>query len=798
MLWIRVHVGASGLKGVGTESMKKTFGHLLLVSLLIGTTFSALKLPVGYGTSQLSINNAIQKGLAYLSRYQSSNGEWGSGDDPVASTAMAVLAFENAPNSHYGWNKTDPYSGTVQKGLNWLFSQGENVSLSNWPTTCAGDPDVSGTGIGVAWYGDGQPVYETPMVLMAVVASNSPTNVTIPGPLGIRTYHALVQDIVDWIAWAQNSNATVLRDAHDSQFEGGWRYQPQEGDSDNSVSQWPVLGLMAANLSGIKAPSWVQTELLKWTAEMQTLNSSSTYGASAYGAFDYQPGRGLDTPADTAAGILELTYCGANDTDPRIIAAEGYLNKDWSPNGVCPNGDDYGWNWNIGCLYDMYAVMKACRLTTPTPIQFIANYSGKNGVEWYNGTAQYADSLVANQSADGHWNNWVNWAEDINNDLGTAWGTLILEYVPVVVKYTLTVQVMNAYSEGPVSGAVVIAVGQKNRNGTTDVNGMVVFNKTLAGSYNVSASRPGYASAWKIVSLTNNTEITIKLTPLTYTLTVTVVDAVSMHPLAGAAVLATGPATFPGNTGSNGEIIFNSVQGGNYQVNASMKGYFQSALQNVSVTNNTAFTISLQPIPPTFEVNFTEMGLPYGTNWMVTLDGVMQSSATSVISFSNISSGIYQYSVGTLVLGGVGVRYIASPTAGSMSIPAQTTQSITFKTQYYLTMKTNVGATSPGSGWFDANSEVTISATAPLANAAECYLWCGWIGKGAGSCTGKSNPAIVTMDGPVSETATWSTIPIFLGVLMGLSILASIVFLMIITAFDRRRRKRGRTFTTHR
>jgi hypothetical protein len=106
---------------------------------------------------------------------------------------------------------------------------------------------------------------------------------------------------------------------------------------------------MAAQLWGINAPDWVKSELMKWTATMQDL--SGNYSKSTYGAFDYQLGRGLDTPADTAAGILELTYCGVNKTDPRIIAAEGYLNRNWNPNGTCPNGDDLGWNWNMGDLY---------------------------------------------------------------------------------------------------------------------------------------------------------------------------------------------------------------------------------------------------------------------------------------------------------------------------------------------------------------------------------------------------------------------------------------------------------------
>jgi hypothetical protein len=489
--------------------MKKAIGILVLVLFFIGTILSHVSMPTVSAASQVDINNAITQGLAYLNSTQASNGEWSSSDYPVASTAMAVLAFENAPNSHYGWNATDPYNTTVQNGLNWLFSQASTVAISS--SNSAGNPDTSGDGIGIGWYGDGEPVYETPMVLMAIIASNAPTNVTTTGPTNVtgRTYHDVARDIVDWIAWAQNSVAA------DGQYEGGWRYQPQEGDSDNSVSQWPVIGLMAAQLWGINAPAWVQSELLKWTNTTQSLTGNYSTN-SYYGAFDYQLGSGLYTPAETAAGILELTYCGVNDTDSRIVAAEGYLNRDWNPNGYSPWG--FGFNWNIGDLYDMYAVMKACRLTTPTPTQFVANYNGTLGVEWYNGTSEYADALVTNQGADGHWNNWVSVddADDVSNALGTAWGTLILEFVPVKVTYTLTVIVVDAVTTAPIAGAAVSISGPQSLLGTTNGSGDAVFATLQAGTYLVNASATGYIpSATATVSVISNTVFTIALQSLT-------------------------------------------------------------------------------------------------------------------------------------------------------------------------------------------------------------------------------------------------------------------------------------------
>jgi len=78
-----------------------------------------------------------------------------------------------------------------------------------------------------------------------------------------------------------------------------------------------------------------------------------------------------------------------------------------------------------------------------------------------------------------------------------------------------------------------------------------------------------------------------------------------------------------------------------------------------------------------------------------------------------------------------------------------------YKTQYYLTMSTNLGTVNPGSGWHDASSTVQIGASAPSVVDGEQCVWLGWTGTGSGSYIGMDNPASITMDGPITETAAW-------------------------------------------
>jgi len=79
-----------------------------------------------------------------------------------------------------------------------------------------------------------------------------------------------------------------------------------------------------------------------------------------------------------------------------------------------------------------------------------------------------------------------------------------------------------------------------------------------------------------------------------------------------------------------------------------------------------------------------------------------------------------------------------------------------WETQYYLTISTDSGTVTPASGWYDAGSSVQISASVPSDIVdGERYVWLGWTGTGSGSYSGTDKPATITMNGPVTETATW-------------------------------------------
>jgi hypothetical protein len=75
--------------------------------------------------------------------------------------------------------------------------------------------------------------------------------------------------------------------------------------------------------------------------------------------------------------------------------------------------------------------------------------------------------------------------------------------------------------------------------------------------------------------------------------------------------------------------------------------------------------------------------------------------------------------------------------------------------QYQLTTSTNYGTVTPISGLNAEGSSVTITATPPTTVQGERYFFLGWVGSGTGNYTGNNNPATVTMNSAITETASW-------------------------------------------
>src|SRR5437762_10864748 len=138
-----------------------------------------------------------------------------------------------------------------------------------------------------------------------------------------------------------------------------------------------------------------------------------------------------------------------------------------------------------------------------------------------------------------------------------------------------------------------------------------------------------------------------------------------------------------------------------------------------------------------------------------TVDG---TTYTATQTFSWESGSSHTIATPSPQSGGTGVQYVWSKWSDHGAIShtvaptANTTYTATFKTQYFLTMSHGTGGTvSPRSGWKNAGTAVSISATANTG-----FSFSNWTGSGTGSYSGPDNPASITMGGPITETATFT------------------------------------------
>ncbi len=99
----------------------------------------------------------------------------------------------------------------------------------------------------------------------------------------------------------------------------------------------------------------------------------------------------------------------------------------------------------------------------------------------------------------------------------------------------------------------------------------------------------------------------------------------------------------------------------------------------------------------------------------------------------------------------------ANPATEGVAMNGPITETASWTLQYQLTMAANFGTTVPavGNGWYDAGTIVSISANAPSPGTGEQFISVSWIGAGIGGYSGSNNPASITMDGPITETASW-------------------------------------------
>ena len=139
---------------------------------------------------------------------------------------------------------------------------------------------------------------------------------------------------------------------------------------------------------------------------------------------------------------------------------------------------------------------------------------------------------------------------------------------------------------------------------------------------------------------------------------------------------------------------------------------------------------------------------------------------TAAQTFSWAPGSSHTIATTSLQSGGTGIQYVWKSWSDNGAIShtvaptTNKTYTATFTTQYYLTMITGTGGTvSPASGWKNSGTPISISAT-PTNNTLVSYNFNGWSGTGTESYSGTNNPASITMNSPITETASFTQNPV--------------------------------------
>jgi hypothetical protein len=242
----------------------------------------------------VEVNVAVDEGLWFLHKQQSSSGDWSSyGGQQTSAISSSLQAFVINGHRPLGDPSADPYVVTVRRGFDALFARLRPVSIGMQPY---GDPDSNGNGIGIEVV-DGFPPYQGGMVMDAIAASGAPDRIVTTGPGGVvgRTYRDIVQDMIDMYAWGQYDGGL-----------GGWRYNWQDFP-DNSACQWGAIGFLGARHGfGLDTPAWVKDQNALW------INYSGYYGYTGAGSGDattpwWSSSRGLECRRQTNDGLWPKT-----------------------------------------------------------------------------------------------------------------------------------------------------------------------------------------------------------------------------------------------------------------------------------------------------------------------------------------------------------------------------------------------------------------------------------------------------------------------------------------------------------
>jgi hypothetical protein len=259
-----------------------------------------------YGGNALT-EGAVGKGLEWLAKQQRPEGTWslvgpyteGSiEENQAAATAMALLAFQGADNTH----RKGKYAKLVDKAWTALLKMQDRDGFFGKNT-----PNRQG-------------LYTHAQCSIALCE--------IYGMTKDSRFYEPAQRAVSFCVRSQDLKG------------GGWRYDAGI-DSDTSVTGWFVMALQSARMAKLDVPQATLDNVSRYLDSAGTADNRYSYTAGTF-----------STPAVTAEGFLCRQYLGWKQNDQRLIDGVKSLNLKRVAYGT-PDSDVYYWYYATQACHHM-------------------------------------------------------------------------------------------------------------------------------------------------------------------------------------------------------------------------------------------------------------------------------------------------------------------------------------------------------------------------------------------------------------------------------------------------------------